>query len=82
MAAGAVTGVETLDSVCIVLLRTSMFIGGFMAFIMDNLIPGRLLTSAFFLNSIARIYHVYTFRDLLQNMVNHSIAQAAWYSLH
>jgi len=29
-----------VDNVCIVLLRTSMFVGGIMGFVMDNIIPG------------------------------------------
>jgi len=33
-------GNETVDSVCIVLLSTSMFVGGIMGFVMDNVIPG------------------------------------------
>ncbi|XP_067936880.1 uncharacterized protein [Watersipora subatra] len=36
------TGSAVLDEVCVVLLSTNMFIGGLMAFIMDNTIPGTL----------------------------------------
>jgi len=35
-----VAGNETVDSVCVVLLSTSMFVGGFIGFVMDNVIPG------------------------------------------
>ena len=34
------TGHETVDAVCIVLLSTSMFVGGIVGFVMDNVIPG------------------------------------------
>lgn len=35
-----VSGVDVLDQVIIVLLSTSMFLGGLLAFILDNTIPG------------------------------------------
>ena len=36
----AVAGNETVDNVCIVLLSTSMFVGGILGFVLDNVIPG------------------------------------------
>ena len=36
----AAVGNETVDSICYVLLSTSMFVGGVMGFVMDNVIPG------------------------------------------
>lgn len=37
-------GVKELDQVIVVLFTTHMFIGGFFGFVLDNTIPGRLLT--------------------------------------
>lgn len=37
-----VSGVTELDQVLQVLLTTSMFVGGFLGFILDNTIPGIL----------------------------------------
>ena len=35
------TGVDVLDQVITVLLGTSMFLGGIIAFILDNTVPGK-----------------------------------------
>lgn len=37
-----VSGIVELDQVLQVLLTTSMFVGGFFGFILDNTIPGEL----------------------------------------
>ena len=34
------TGVQALDQIIVVLLSTSMFVGGFIGFALDNTIPG------------------------------------------
>ena len=34
------TGVQALDQIIVVLLSTSMFVGGFIGFVLDNTIPG------------------------------------------
>lgn len=34
------TGVQLLDQIIIVLLETSMFVGGVTGFILDNTVPG------------------------------------------
>lgn len=34
------TGFEVLDQLFIVLLETSMFVAGFLGFVLDNTIPG------------------------------------------
>lgn len=39
------TGVVELDQLLQVLLTTSMFVGGFIGFVLDNTIPGILLPS-------------------------------------
>ena len=38
-------GNETVDQILTVLLSTSMFVGGFIGFLLDNTIPGMLLAS-------------------------------------
>ena len=38
------TGVQELDQILTVLLRTSMFVGGTVGFILDNTIPGKSVT--------------------------------------
>lgn len=39
------SGVVELDQVLLVLLTTSMFVGGFFGFILDNTIPGKYILS-------------------------------------
>lgn len=39
------SGVVELDQVLLVLLTTSMFVGGFFGFILDNTIPGNYVMS-------------------------------------
>lgn len=42
------SGVVELDQVLQVLLTTSMFVGGFLGFILDNTIPGIFLTDLYY----------------------------------
>ena len=37
------TGNSELDQVILVLLNTSMFVGGFVGFILDNTVPGKVI---------------------------------------
>jgi len=43
MSAVCASGNETVDSICIVLLSTPMFVGGVLGFVMDNVIPGMMV---------------------------------------
>jgi len=43
MFAVCAAGNETVDSICIVLLSTPMFVGGVLGFVMDNVIPGMIV---------------------------------------
>ena len=35
-----ISGVQEIDQIIVVLLKTSMFVGGFFGFFLDNTIPG------------------------------------------
>ena len=46
-------GVPELNQVIIVLLTTGMFIGGFLAFVLDNTVPGNIFIFLFiYLNKL------------------------------
>lgn len=50
------TGIVEIDQVLNVLLTTAMFVGGSVAFILDNTIPGKINVIIFFLYTFENIY--------------------------
>ena len=60
----AFAGNETVDSVCIVLLSTSMFVGGVMGFVMDNVIPGEHFVLSFLSSHKVTTFAVFVSSEL------------------